>query len=75
MIKCTNWSVLAHRSAQLGVNRSHVLEALEILPTLINPKKIDSHRAQKAQDILIKAGFNITSLMIQASFLLVSAIV
>ncbi|XP_033606268.1 sodium channel protein Nach isoform X3 [Cryptotermes secundus] len=52
-------------STQLHLNYSVVLEVLRMLPALINPRKIDLQQAHMAQDMLFRAGYNITDLMLE----------
>jgi hypothetical protein len=78
MVKATNYesptSDSTHRSTQLQLNYSIVLELLALLPALISPRNIDLQRAQTAQDMLFRAGYNITDIMLQASSLVSSLV-
>jgi hypothetical protein len=65
-------TLFTHRSTQLQVNYSIVLEVLKMLPALISPRKINLERAQMAQDMLFNAGYTVTDLMLQASSLVPS---
>jgi hypothetical protein len=46
-----------------------VLEVLAMLPALINFSEINDQQAQKVQEVLSGAGYNIPDLMLQASCL------
>jgi len=51
------------------MNISTVLELLAMLPALIHPTEINSLQAEKFQEMLLRMGYSIPELMLQASCL------